>query len=230
MRKDTTFFVITFAIALALIFISFGFANRPIADTPKNIPTKTIPRTTIVHTKTIIEPEPTEPEPTEWSYDENLLPEENIFIYLTDYLGFPAPAACGIISNIAHETGWKFNPKAGSSSYCYGLIQWMGGRLSNLKRYCKENGKDYTTIQGQLDFMYWELTEIDTYDTYEYLMTCTDGAEAAYDAAWYFCYWYERPANSVGRSKLRGRDAMGYYDELVVSDTGEAICELAGVA
>ena len=175
-------------------------------------------------TEEVTEPtEPTEPpvveEPTEWVYDENLSAARNIFIYLTDYLGFPEPAACGIISNIAHETGWKFNPKAGNPKRCYGLIQWMGGRLSNLKKWCKKNGKDYNTIQGQLDFMYWELTENDPYGTYKYLMKCTEGEDSAYDAGWYFCYWYERPANTKARAKLRGRDARDYYQELVLGDS-----------
>ena len=66
---------------------------------------------------------------TEWKYDDNLTAEENIFIYLTKYLMFTDASACGIISNIAHETGCTFDPNAGDPSYNYGLIQWMGGRL-----------------------------------------------------------------------------------------------------
>lgn len=180
-----------------------------------------VTETTEVVTEPYTEP-PTEPiieEVTpvhESGCSEDASPEENIFIYLTDCLGFPEPAACGIISNIAHETGWKFNPKAGSLSGSYGLIQWMGGRLNNLKKWCKKNDKDYNTIQGQLDFMYWELTESDPYGTYDYLMKCTDGEDAAYDAGWYFCFWYERPANARGRANLRGSDAKDYYQKLVV--------------
>ena len=210
-------FICTIVICVILFsgFIIFGMVNSSDSgiEIQKSMPTEVvrIDDPQIAYTKAPAEPTL----PPEWIYDDSLLPEENIFIYLTDYLGFPKPAACGIISNIAHETGWKFNPKAGSSGYCYGLIQWMGGRLSSLKRYCRDNGKDYTTIQGQLDFMYYELTELDTYDTYDYLMTCTDGEDAAYDAAWYFCYWYERPANSVGRANLRASDAREYYHELV---------------
>lgn len=151
----------------------------------------------------------------EWSYDDNLKTEENIFIYLTKYLRFSDAAACGIIANIDHETGGTFNPDIGNPNRCYGLIQWLGGRLTNLKNWCAENGKDYTTIQGQLDFMYWELTNADTYGTYEYIMNCEDSSSGAYDAGWYFCFWYERPANVGERSALRGSYAVKYYEMLV---------------
>ena len=180
----------------------------------------TEPVTEPVETEPVTEPtetEPVETESEEWKYDDSLSAEKNIFIYLTDYLGFTNSAACGIVSNIAHETGWTFNPNLGSQ-YCYGLIQWVGGRLSNMKNWCYENGKDYTTIQGQLDFMYWELVYDDTYGTYDYLMQCEDSMDGAYNAGWYFCYWFERPDNARARANLRGSDATGYYKSLVVGE------------
>ena len=153
----------------------------------------------------------------EWQYNNNLSAEENIFIYLTEYLMFPDASACGIISNIAYETGWTFDPNAGDQSYNYGLIQWIGSRLSNLKTWCKENDKDYTTIQGQLDFMYWELTNNDPYGTYDYLMQCEDNIDDAYNAGWYFCYWYERPYNKDAGAILRGNHAKEYYESLILN-------------
>lgn len=186
--------------------------ESPVIEEPVEI---TVP--VVEETEAVTEPAKPEPtDPPEWEYNDELSAKENIFIYLTDYLGFPEPAACGIISNIAHETGWKFNPRAGSLSRSYGLIQWTGGRLSKLKKWCKKHGKDYNSIQGQLDFMYWELTKDDPYGTYDYLMECTDGKSAAYDAGWYFCFWYERPANTHARARLRGSDAKDYYEELVL--------------
>lgn len=161
---------------------------------------------------------PIEEELVEWEYDNNLSTEENIFIYLTKYLEFSNSSACGIISNIAYETGRKFNSDAGSSSICYGLIQWRGNRLKKLKSWCEENEKDYTTIQGQLDFMHWELIYDDPYGTYDYLVQCEDGIEGAYDAGWYFCYWYERPNNIKTASKIRGRAAREYYKALVLKE------------
>lgn len=179
-----------------------------IVQLPYIEPVEVVPE--VEHEEALVEELP------EWEYDDSLLPEENILIYLTKYLNYSDAAACGIIANIAHETGWKFNPKAGSSSHCYGLIQWMGGRLSNLKKWCNENGKDYKSIQGQLDFMDWEMQNADPYGTYDYLINCEDSEQGAYDSAWYFCYWYERPANKTARSNIRGEEAMDYYRALVL--------------
>lgn len=151
-----------------------------------------------------------------WTYDEDLTPEENILIYLTGYLGYSDAASCGIIANIAYETGWKFDPDAGNPKRCYGLIQWLGGRLRNLKSWCEENGRDYSTIQGQLDFMDWELQNDDPYGTYECLMDCENDADGAYEAGRYFCYWYERPNNKKEASKWRGNEARKYFNKLVM--------------
>lgn len=214
---------------LMIIFIPFnnnGKNQDNIVVEATNITEETVPtvlETTEPETEPVTEPtetEPVETEPEEWEYDDSLSAEKNIFIYLTEYLGYPNAAACGIVSNIAHETGWTFNPNIGSQ-YCYGLIQWTSGRLSNLKNWCYENGKDYTTIQGQLDFMHWELVYDDTYGTYDYIMQCEDSTDGAYNAGWYFCYWFERPANASARANLRGSDAIGYYNSLVVNREAE---------
>lgn len=174
----------------------------------------------IEETVEVEEPEEEEEyvEEAEWVYDENLKPEENIFIYLTDYLGFSDAAACGIVANIAYETGWKFNPDVGDINHgAYGLIQWMDGRRRNLKRWCDENGKDYRTIQGQMDFMYWELVNDDPYGTFDRLMQVDDSKKGAYDAGWYFCYWYERPNRKKKASVWRGNEAKDYYEMFVLN-------------
>ena len=87
--------------------------------------------------------------------------------------------------------------------------------LKNLKSWCKENGKDYHSIQGQLDFMDWELKNDDPYGTYEHFLKCEDSAKGAYSAGWYLCYWYERPNNKKAASEWRGGEARKYYDSLV---------------
>ena len=232
-KKKLITIIIIEAILLIGAIIFCVVSKNNVTATPSDIGPTAITAPTVETTEPPTEPPteapttepptepPTEPEPTEppeWVYDENLSRKENIYIYLTDYLGFPEPAACGIISNIAHETGWKFNPKAGSTDGSFGLIQWTGGRLSTLKKWCKKRDKDYKSIQGQLDFMYWELTENDPYGTYDYLMKCTEGKDDAYDAGWYFCFWYERPANTKARARLRGSDAKDYYEELVLGE------------
>lgn len=234
------------ALVLAVIitfFVCGGAAkNAEVADTtpttvvtePVTEPVVTIPETT----EPIKEPEPTKkpdkkptttkPATTEpvkkpetapdWTYDKNLTAAKNIFNYLTDKLGYSKAAACGIVANIDVETGGHFTPKAGNPKQCYGLIQWQGGRLTNLKSWCDKNGKDYHSIQGQLDFMDWELKNTNTYGTYEKLLECKQSKKGAYKAGFNFCYWYERPNNKKNASKYRGNLAKKYYQEFVLGE------------
>lgn len=193
-------------------------ATEPATESLETDPTKPEP-------KPDPEPEPTEPttkpellDPATWVYDDNLKPEKNIFIYLTDYLGYSDAAACGIIANIAYETGWKFKPDVGDIKHgAYGLIQWMDNRRKKLKTWCDETGRDYRTIQGQMDYMDWELKNNDPYGTYECLTEVADSAKGAYKAGWYFCYWYERPNRKDKASVWRGNEAKKYYKEFVTN-------------
>ena len=233
-RSDLVTVVIGTAILLIIFFIGFAVGyNSAIDKVPEAAVSETTECTsapvteassvdeTVIDilptTEETIHIEETKPVPTEeikpagWVYDNTLKPEENIFIYLTDHLGYSKAASCGIIANIAYETGWKFNPDAGSPSRCYGLIQWLGGRLKKLKSWCKENGKDYNSIQGQLDFMDWELKNDDPYGTYKCLTEVADSSKGAYKAGWYFCYWFERPNNKSAASERRGNEAKKYY-------------------
>lgn len=157
--------------------------------------------------------------PNGWAYDDSLTPEKNIFIYLTDYLGYSDAAACGIIANIAYETGWKFKPDVGDINHgAYGLIQWMGGRRKKLRSWCEETGRDWRTIQGQMDFMDWELKNDDPYGTYDRLLKCANSVKGAYKAGYYFCYWYERPNRIEKASEWRGGEAKKYYKSLVLGE------------
>lgn len=55
----------------------------------------------------------------------------------------------------------KFQPKVanGAGSGATGLVQWMGSRLSNLKKWCSENGKDPDTLSGQIAFAMYEMKQ-----------------------------------------------------------------------
>lgn len=215
-------------------------STEPIDILPE--PTETIPvettEPTVEETKPTTKPKPTEPKPsdkkepvveetkpstepsTESSPEpETLTKEEVLYNYITDKLGYSPAAACGIIANIAYETGWKFNPDVGDIDYgAYGLIQWMGNRRKKLKSWCEETGRDWRTMEGQLDFMDWELKNDDPYGTYDKLLKCADSAKGAYNAGWNFCYWYERPNRVEKASEWRGNYAKKYYKSLVLGE------------
>ena len=134
--------------------------------------------------------------------------EEVIFETLTNDLGFNVAAACGILANIKCES--NFYPGALSGAGSYGLCQWTGGRRYALYDWCDSNGYDSDSINGQLHFLQHELSA--NYNSvYNYLMNVENSSEGAYDAGWYWCYHFERPANRSGRSDQRGRMAAGTY-------------------
>ena len=134
--------------------------------------------------------------------------EDDAFFYLTDTLGFNVAAACGIMANIRHES--NFHPGALNSAGSFGICQWTGGRRWGLESYCDSNGFDYESMHGQLSYLAYELRNYYP-SIYNYLMNVENSSEGAYDAAYRFCYDFERPADRGGQSSSRGSLASGTY-------------------
>ena len=134
--------------------------------------------------------------------------EDDAFFYLTDTLGFNVAAACGIMANIRHES--NFHPGALNSAGSFGICQWTGGRRWGLESYCDNNGFDYESMHGQLSYLAYELRNYYP-GIYNYLMNVENSSEGAYDAAYKFCYDFERPADRGGQSSSRGSLASGTY-------------------
>ena len=142
------------------------------------------------------------------SYDQSTN-KGKIFTFLTNNMGLNTAAACGIIANIYCESG--FNPNAlGDKGTSYGICQWHNSRYHNLKVYCKRNGYDYTTLEGQLHFLEHELNN--SYAATLKLLTSLDNdAEAAYYAGYSWCYNFEKPKNYPSVSVTRGHLARDKY-------------------
>ena len=132
--------------------------------------------------------------------------EQKCYLFLTREMGLNTAAASGILANIKRES--SFNPASGGSYY--GLCQWGGGRLTNLKNYCSANGYSVSSLEGQLRFMWHELKN--SYSSvYQTLQTVENTADGAYTAGYKFCYSYEAPANRVSSSESRGALARDTY-------------------
>lgn len=135
--------------------------------------------------------------------------EEKIFHYLTEIDGFSTAAACGVLANIKCESGFRpeaYNPSGGS----YGICQWLGGRLSNLKSYSEEKELDYKTLKAQCLFMSYEL-ESKYPSVYGYIKSVDPSAQGAYDAGYHWCYYYEVPSNRSSVSVTRGNMAKNDF-------------------
>ena len=136
-----------------------------------------------------------------------------VFKQLTTKLGFNPAAACGIMANIERES--DFDPTVviydSNGLLSGGLCQWNGGRFSNLQTYCRNYGYDYLSIEGQIAYLSWEMKTSSYGYIYDYLKSVPNTADGAYNAAWYWCYYYEIPSNRATKAAQRGSNAENYY-------------------
>lgn len=132
--------------------------------------------------------------------------ETAVYDYLVNTMGLNAAAACGVMACISVES--SFSPTAGGSYY--GLCQWDGSRKTRLMNYCSANGYDYTTLDGQLHFLEYDLNS--TYSSVgSYLRGVSNDTAGAYKAGYYFCYYYLIPGSRNTASISRGKLAMNTY-------------------
>lgn len=152
---------------------------------------------------------------------------KEIYSYLTKTMKLSHAAACGVLANIHLES--NFNPLSlGDGGTSYGICQWHNRRFNNLIRYCNDNGLDYNTLDGQIQFMAHEL-ETSYPNVLEHIKNVSDTSQGAYDAAHYWCVYYEAPSETYARAQQRGNLAMNsYYGEVFITTDFE-YTELATV-
>ena len=139
-----------------------------------------------------------------------LYPKNEQFVYLfcVNEMRLSPAAACGVMANIYKESSFRNYIDVGGS---YGLCQWLGERRSTLISWCNQNDLDYTSLYGQLCFMFYELS----YEQYTPLVnilyalgnTPDDAAKAARE----WCYKFEQPANAGDVGYARGVSAKNDF-------------------
>lgn len=135
--------------------------------------------------------------------------EVQIYRFLVNELGLNSAAACGVLGNAVVESAFN--------SYCigdhgtsYGILQWHNDRFVDLRNWCMNNGYDYTSVDGQLHYLQYELTHYYT-GLLNYLLSLDNTPESAYAAGYYWCTNYERPANMYREASYRGGLASQVY-------------------
>ena len=136
-----------------------------------------------------------------------------IFSYLTNEMGLNSAAACGIMANIEKESNFKPTTIIRDSNGLQsgGLCMWNGSRLSRLKKYCNDKGLNYLSVKGQLSYLNYELKLSQYKHIFNYLKKVPNNSQGAYDAAYYWCYYFEIPASRGSRSVQRGNAAVRTY-------------------
>ncbi len=139
--------------------------------------------------------------------------ENAIFYFLTEHMDMPVSSACGVIANIEHES--NFNPNAlGDGGTSYGICQWHNpSRWDQLIAFCDENGYDWDTMDGQLYYLEYEITQGGEAYTgiYEVLMSQPDTGQGAYQAGYEWCVRFERPDDSASKAVNRGYSAQNNW-------------------
>ncbi len=134
--------------------------------------------------------------------------EQEVYSALRNTGRFNNAAICGLMANIQSES--NFDPTATSRGGSYGLCQWTGSRKADLANYCSSNSLNQDSVDGQIAFLVFELQK--SYSSvYKTLTTVANTADGAYNAAYRFCYDFERPASKSSRSTQRGNLAKNTY-------------------
>ena len=120
-------------------------------------------------------------------------------------MGYNAAGAAGMLANMKYESDYK-PTSTGDNGTSYGLIQWHAGQMTDLISWCENKGYDYTTLQAQLRYLKYEM-EGKRKSINDYMKNVEDSPQGAYDAAYYFCYYYEKPTNKASKAVVRGNYA-----------------------
>lgn len=90
----------------------------------------------------------------------NLVGDDNktkIWNFLINVGGLGAIQAAGVMGNMRQESGVNFNPEAlNPKSGAYGIIQWLGGRLDNLRKAAATQGVPVSDLLFQLNYVVQE--------------------------------------------------------------------------
>ena len=124
--------------------------------------------------------------------------------------GFSTNAVVGIMANMETESAHTYNPAVVEYGSGYtidtiydapstvaaglGIIQWSYGRRIALINYAKERNWEATTLQAQLNYMYYEITSNNSYSVTSKYIT---GNYSGHDTAVAFCKNFERPGGST---------------------------------
>jgi len=122
--------------------------------------------------------------------------EKTIYKFLKNDLGLNTAAACGVLANIQSES--SFNPTASvvdtNDKISYGICQWNGVRFDALKNYCSQYGYDYKTLEGQLNYLKYELEHSEA-SAFSRVKNVENTADGAYTAGYNWARYFERCAS-----------------------------------
>lgn len=94
--------------------------------------------------------------------------------------------------------------------FSFGVIQWQEGRRTNLEKYCKANGLDEKTIEGQTAYCFHELET--TYHSVREKLKNTKTKNDIPGTCYFVRYHYEGCKEWEAAQGVRDGAAVGYFD------------------
>ena len=150
--------------------------------------------------------------------------KSTVYRFLTNTLKLNRAAACGIMANIEQES--NFDPSLvvvdSNGLLSGGLFMWNGSRFTALKKFCKDKGYNHLSIKGQMNFLKSEMKSTSK-KVYSYMKSVSNDKDGAYNAGYYWCYNFERPANKAKRSAFRGNLAKKYFSSFKPTGSVEKV-------
>lgn len=136
--------------------------------------------------------------------------------FITQVWGLNSAAACGIMANIEAES--NFNPLSEAHNQwedSYGICQWNNhwGLWDQCKSFCSANGYDPRSLIGQLYYMqyYVESDRGDRRNTANLMQSVANTADGAYQVAYSWCIYCEKPGDMYTKANQRGNNAKFNY-------------------
>ncbi len=105
----------------------------------------------------------------------------------------------------------------------FGLCQWSRTRWLNCFHFCRENGLDRFSVEGQLAFLQYELSGEYEWVYTQFLVNAEDCEDGAQDAQYAFCLHFEAPQDMEWEQVVRSKLVAEVYWPMV--SEGELMCE-----
>lgn len=134
--------------------------------------------------------------------------EENIYKILKSW-GLNTAVCSAILANINAESSFS-TTLWGDNHTSYGLCQWHKSRCTNLQNFCKTNGYDVSSVDGQMAYLKTEL-EGGYSKVWNKIKNVADTAQGAYEASYNWCVYFEIPDKKESRGRERGNTAKNTY-------------------
>jgi murein DD-endopeptidase MepM/ murein hydrolase activator NlpD/LAS superfamily LD-carboxypeptidase LdcB len=116
--------------------------------------------------------------------------------------GLSEEQASGIAGNLFIESRFKTDA-LGDNGTSFGLAQWHANRWDNLKEFIRDNDYDINSINGQLEFLWYELKNEYSSVLVELKKTYTPA-----DAATVFASKYEKPASKNYSNRVKSAEDL----------------------